>query len=173
MIKLNIMKTRTITLYILLISLQISCVAKKDCNLATSGTDGKTVQTLTLQSKTGDITLGKSGNDYYIGYMTKGFYNIVRGGMAKYQIDRVEIKFSDSSIGKYKAEGAGIAPEMVVQPKFWGTYFSIKLTKSEWDILKFKRIISFSTFGEKESKGEDKISVSSGKKIKQALLCFK
>jgi hypothetical protein len=172
MIKLNIMKARTITLYILLILLQISCATKKDCNLATSSNDGKNVQTLTLQSTTGNITLGKSGNDYYVGYIKKGFYNIVRGGMTKYRIDSTVIKFDDSSMLHYKTEGVGIAPEMVIRPNFWGTYFSIKLTPSEWLFIKDHRIVEFQTYGEKESMGKDALKRRTGKKLQNSFSCF-
>jgi hypothetical protein len=92
--------------------------------------------------------------------------------MTKYKINSTSIKFSDSCKLHYKTEGVGIAPEMVTSPKFWGTYFSIKLTPSEWLFIKNHRIVEFQTYGEKESIGKDVLKRQAGKKLQTAFYCF-
>ena len=159
-------------LYLILTLFQISCSTGRECLISTSSNNGNPIQLLTVQAKTGDITLGKSEKDYYLGYMTKGFYNIVRGGMSKHMIDSVSVKFSNSSIHKYKSEGAGISPEAMIDPKFWGTYFSIKLTQLEWDLIKNKTIRSFYTFGKERGHGEDRIKRKTAKKVRRSFNCF-
>jgi hypothetical protein len=164
---------KVILLSVLLLFLGITLFGQKNqCNIQTSLTGNKVVQLITISSKLGDVTLGKTENEYYLGYISKGFYNLVRGGMANLQIDSIGVRFTNSDTHYYKAEGTGIAPEMIKSPKFWGTYLSVKLTESEWKFIRAQRIVAFYVFGEKNSNGRVSLKKQQGKQLKKAFVCF-
>ena len=149
-----------------------SFAQENNCNILITKNLGKPLHSITIHSKFADITLAKQDTIYYLGFQKKGFYNLVRGGMAQYKLDSVGVRLGRKSISYYKTEGVGISPEMLTQPLFWGTYFSIKLSAAQWNYLKTKTITAFYTYGEKRSKGTDKIERSSGKKIKKGFECL-